>query len=500
MFGRGGRRERVVSGELERERGMRRAARAGWARIAGLGRDESGQVAMLFGLMAIALFLLVGGAIDLGRWVHARTQTIAAIDAAVLAGGRALQVNASDRDGALNAAAKYYAANVESRLPLKRDNISFEVSDTANGTIVTANGSAAIETPFLKLANISELPLINESGAEFSEAKLAAGANAKQNFEISMMLDVTGSMCNNNRSPCTTGRKIDAMKSAAKDLVNIVVWDNQSEFTSKVAIVPFSTSVRLPSSAIDAARGKVDGNPESDGNPALSIKKTSRDDTYYYNVTEYCVVERAGSSAYKDDAPGAKNFVLPLRDSVSRSNRRKFGSCPLSSAAEVLPLSNDKTVLTSKIDGLSADGGTAGQIGTAWAWYMLSPNWGTLWSASSRAVAYGTEATQKIAILMTDGDYNTEYTSEGIQTGEKGAGSTPANASSVSQAKSLCDGMKHKSITVYTVGFEVSQSAKETLDYCATDANKAFDAKNEEELKQAFRTIALEISQLYLSH
>jgi Flp pilus assembly protein TadG len=490
---------RIASIERKSEKsGPFLAKAAGW--IAEFRDNRSGQVAMLFGLMAIVLFLLVGGAVDLGRWVHARTQTIAAIDAAVLAGGRALQVNASDRDGALEAAQKYYAANVETRLALKSDSISFEVEDTANGTIVTATGSAAIETPFLKLANISELPLINESGAEFSEAKLAAGANAKQNFEISMMLDVTGSMCDNNRSPCTTGRKIDAMKTAAKDLVNIVVWDDQSEFTSRVAIVPFSTSVRLPASAIELARGKVDGSPESAGNPRLSIRKSSRGDTYYYNVTEYCVVERAGSSAYKDDAPGANNFVLPLRASVSRSKRRDYGSCPLTSAAELLPLSSDKTVLAEKIEGLKADGGTAGQVGTAWAWYTLSPNWGSLWAQSSRPVAYGTEATQKIAILMTDGDYNTQYTSDGIQTGEDGAGSTAANGSSVSQAKSLCDGMKGAGITVYTVGFEVGKSAKATLDYCATDPTKSFDAKNEEELKQAFRTIALEISQLYLSH
>lgn len=490
MYWRGGRRECKASSGVNASGRTR-------PRLATFRHDRSGQVAMLFGLMATVLFLLVGGAIDLGRWVHARTQTIAAIDAAVLAGGRALQVNASNKDAALQAARKYYAANVETRLPLKRDTVDFEVMDTENGTIVTARGSAAIETPFLKLANVPELPLINESGAEFSEAKLAAGANAKQNFEIAMMLDITGSMCNSNRSPCTTGRKMDAMKAAAKDLVNIVVWDNQSEFTSKVAIVPFSTSVRLPSSAIDAARGTVDGNVNQ-GNPRKSITKSSRNNTYRYNVAEYCVVERAGSSAYTDDAPGSNKYVMPLRTSVS--NRRSWGDCPLESEAEVLPLSSSKPTLVSKIEGLTANGGTAGQVGTAWAWYMLSPNWGTLWPASSRAVAYGTEATQKIAILMTDGDYNTEYTEDGIQTGSSGAGSTPANASSVSQAKSLCDGMKSKNITVYTVGFEVSNSAKSTMDYCATDPSKSFDAKNEEELKQAFRTIALEISQLYLSH
>src|SRR5690606_14082633 len=160
MCGRGGCRVRIASIERKFEKsGPIPTKTAGW--IAEFRDDRSGQVAMLFGLMAIVLFLLVGGAVDLGRWVHARTQTIAAIDAAVLAGGRALQVNASNKDAALQAARKYYTANVETRLPLKRDTVDFEVMDTENGTIVTARGSAAIETPFLKLANVPELPLIN---------------------------------------------------------------------------------------------------------------------------------------------------------------------------------------------------------------------------------------------------------------------------------------------------------------------------------------------------
>jgi hypothetical protein len=49
---------------------------------------------------------------------------------------------------------------------------------------------------------------------------------------------------------------------------------------------------------------------------------------------------------------------------------------------------------------------------------------------------------------MTDGDYNTEYTADGIN-GSPGAGSTPANASSAKQAEELCEAMKDKGIEVY---------------------------------------------------
>ena len=50
------------------------------------------------------------------------------------------------------------------------------------------------------------------------------------------MLDTTGSM---------SGQKILDLKAAAKDLVDIVVWDDQSQYTSKIAIAPFSAHVNV---------------------------------------------------------------------------------------------------------------------------------------------------------------------------------------------------------------------------------------------------------------
>jgi Flp pilus assembly protein TadG len=59
--------------------------------------DQSGNVAIVFALMAVVLMLAVGVAVDIGRWLHARDQTVGAVDAAVLAGARWLQTNSTDR-------------------------------------------------------------------------------------------------------------------------------------------------------------------------------------------------------------------------------------------------------------------------------------------------------------------------------------------------------------------------------------------------------------------
>jgi hypothetical protein len=101
---------------------------------------------------------------------------------------------------------------------------------------------------------------------------------------------------------------------------------------------------------------------------------------------------------------------------------------------------------------------------------------------------------------MTDGEYNTQYDTNGVQTGSTGAGSA-VNGDSTTQARALCTAMKAKGVTVYTVGFDLggNQTAIDTLNQCATDDSKFYNANDGQELKQAFRDIALKISSLYLS-
>ncbi len=447
------------------------------AKLAQLGRDKRGDVAMMFGLMALILFVCVGAAVDMGRWLHARNDTTAALDAAVLAAGRQLQLEPSNYTKALAVAQQYYQQNTQKRLPLESDSISFVMAD--NNLSVTAQGTAYIKTPFLSFVKVPQLSLLSATKSEFSKATLAIGGNSKVNLEISMMLDVSGSM---------TGDKLQAMKDAASDLVNIVVWDDQSEYTSKVALAPFSAEVRLPSTWNTTARGATPSPNPSQKSVSYSCgKKTC---TQTYKLTP-CVVERKGTYRYTDDAPSQGKVM---------ANYSTSGSCAIGSTNEVAALSNNKTSIISKISALSANGGTAGHLGTAWAWYTLSPNWTSVFPAGSAPAAYGTAKLQKIAVLMTDGEYNTEYDTNGIATGSTGAGGA-VNSDSNTQARALCDGMKAKGITVYTVGFALggNQTAIDTLNYCATTPGHFYNAANADGLKQAFRDIALKISSLYLS-
>ena len=462
--------------------------------------DRSGNVAVIFALSAVVLLLAIGAAVDVGRWLHARDQTMAAIDAALLAGGRYLQTQSKDTAGALAMARKFYDQNVTSRIPVTNDTITFTVAD--NGMAITASGNAFLKTPFLQLASIDKLPLINTATAEFSKAEIAVGGNGGENLEVSMMLDVTGSMCNSppssNQQPCTSANKLNALKDAAKDLVDIVVWKDQSKYTSKIALVPFSEDVKLPTTT---ARDEARGNkwPETQSKQNCSWFGCST--TNYYRSD--CMVERTGSSKFNDASPNnGSKAVTPHYtedyDTVGGSwwgGGTKVGKCTVNS--DVVPLTSDQDKLKSAIDDLKAKGGTAGQVGTAWAWYVLSPNWSSLWDTSSQPRPYGTEKLKKSAILMTDGEYNTSYDEKGIVANNDSG----VNGSSSYQAEQLCSGMKAKGITVYTVlfGQKNNQSAINTMNKCATDSTKFYNAEDNEQLKQAFRDIALKLSSLYLS-
>jgi hypothetical protein len=183
-----------------------------------------------------------------------------------------------------------------------------------------------------------------------------------------------------------------------------------------------------------------------------------------------------------------------------------------------MPLSSDKTALTNAISAYAAGGSTAGQTGLAWGWYTLSPKWNTVFTGTSAPQSYsklsqigpkGQPLLKKIAVLMTDGDFNTAYCNGVIsKDSNQGAGAATdrincnaTNGTSSDQALKLCEAMKKTGIEVYTVGFDVGDQnvAKNLMSKCATDPTKVYIADDGDALRSAFRDIALKLSSLYIS-
>mgnify|MGYP000878041215 CR=1 FL=1 len=214
-----------------------------------------------------------------------------------------------------------------------------------------------------------------------------------------------------------------------------------------------------------------------------------------------CVSERTGADSLTDTAPSASRVGYNYAPSGN----------PCDTGTGVIPLTTDAAPLHTRISALTATGSTAGQIGTAWGWYLVSPNWGYLWpNAASQPAAYGTPQTQKIVVLMTDGAFNSPYCNGVIASNAlSGSGSTAdhincaaTNGASASQTISICNAMKARGVVVYTVGFHIDNDATalSVFHQCATDDSHFYLADDGTTLQAAFRNIGQSISQLRITH
>ncbi len=509
----------------------RSAHRAVARKLLRFSADQRGIMAVAFAIMAALAIATIGGAIDYGRWLSAKSKTLNAIDAAALAGGRVLQLSDKTEADALAAAKSYYAQNRSAELSV--DDTSFTVKN--NEIVATSN--SAVKTPFLKIAGIDSLPVKVGSRAVI----MAGGGN---HLEIALMLDTTGSM---------GGDKMKDLKIAAKDLIDIVVWKDQSEWTSRVALAPFSYYVNVGSKYFHAIAGPDAGVYDINTTEeveefvpvqekvctdvTVQIPKTTcqkqwvngvrtkvctttykdkkveqcttetvmKEQTVTKTITTQfdivskgdkytCIKERSTSDRYTDAKPDVANYFGYFGDVGSEQDHilNNHSSCDPSST--ITPLTSDKSVLKSKIDAMPTTGMTAGHLGTQWAWYLMSPKWNDVWPDASKANPYsmlsektedGTPKLYKIAVLMTDGSYNQDY----------------SGSSSTTQAREICKQMKEAGITVYSIGFMIANGSTpdETMQQCASNPSNYYNASDGEALKQAFRDIALKISELRLA-
>lgn len=394
-------------------------------------RSQSGAIAPIFGLMLLVVMLATGVSIDTARGTRISSMASSALDAAALAGAKALRLSDPTDAELTQLVLDYFNTNFQQGDPnVAVSGLTVVPNRDDNSVQLVAN--IRVPTTIMAITGKEHMDLTVNAAAVFDV----------KDVEVSMMLDVSGSM---------SGSKIDDLKAAARDLIEILLPADVPH-SNKVAIAPFSTAVNAGDLAASISKG-TDARGRS-----LSGRYTS------------CVTERAGAHAFTDANP-----------ETAKLNRRS-GSCP---NAEIQPLTNELDVLDDAVSALSASGMTAGHLGIAWASYLLSPNWASVLPGDSAPVAYNNTAFRKVAILMTDGMFNNYYES--------------ANGTSVTQARALCDSMKANGVTVYTVGFQVPAEVVPTLEYCATSPAHYYPAEDGAALRQTFKDIAKRLNGLRLS-
>ena len=163
---------------------MSRDAKRFWS----FGRDDGGSITVIFGLMAILLFALIGAALDYGKWHNAHLHVEDIVDRALLAGGRQLQTEPTKEDLAVDVANTFFNEAITKGIDIKNAAAQFKIVDKGMGIEGTVTG--AVNTPFLSLINITDLAINTKQKVAFN-----IGGGSGSTIELAMMLDVTGSMC-----------------------------------------------------------------------------------------------------------------------------------------------------------------------------------------------------------------------------------------------------------------------------------------------------------------
>jgi Flp pilus assembly protein TadG len=395
------------------------------ARVNALWSNQSGGTTIL---MAAAVPVIVGGlgvGVDTSLWYMEKRRVQQQADAAALGTARML---ASGQTA------------VDARAGGTRD-------AERNGYTAVTGASITINTPptsgaYAGKTGAAEAIVVRQLPSLFSGYLLGSASRTvrarsvgytppvqKKNLEVALVLDVSGSMNGSTETPGVT--KMQAQQDAAKQLIDIAIQANQSVYTSRVALAPFSSSVNVGSAYFTTATNKT-----------LSGSWSG-------------VVERSGAYKFTDDPPNAtyKYFGdFKTKRSGAMGNYASYvqglNSQTPGAANVIRPLSSDKANLETAVDGLTAAGTTAAHLGLAWAWYMVSPKWDAIFTGANLPNAYNTTNTYKAIVVLSDFDFNSYYVS--------------GNGTANYQFEQLCTQIKNSGVKIFTIGYNVASSSDDT--------------------------------------
>ncbi len=195
---------------------------------------------MIFGLSLPVIVMLALGGIDLHRVTTARSQFQDALDAATLSAARSSYTDPKDLKAVTLITLRANLENTEVE-PIEDSDVTVVMNGT---TVVVSDAAGKVKT---LVANIV-LPPYGQLLDDTIPINVHSEVNrSAKNLEVAMVLDITGSM---------SGSKITDLKTAALKMVDIVVKDVQTPYTSRMSVVPYSMGVYLGSRAA-AARGPV---------------------------------------------------------------------------------------------------------------------------------------------------------------------------------------------------------------------------------------------------
>lgn len=478
------------------------------ARLREFTRDRAGNVALTFGIATLPVLGAVGAAVDFSHANDVKSAMQAALDSTALMLSRDA-ANLSNND--LQTKAKNYFLAMFT--PPEAQNITVSATYTqAGGSQVIVNGSARVPTSFMGIIGYDEITINGSSTAKWGSTRL----------RVALALDNTPSMDQNG--------KLDALKSATRNLLDQLKAAAGKDGDVYVSIVPFSTDVNVGSGNVnaswidwsnwDAANGSCSG---GSGNSKSSCEasscsisgKTSKSTcesagvcskSQYTSKTQCenhngrwtngvwtaggtwqvdhskwtgCVMDRdKDPNAYntKNTTPSGSTALFP----ADPNDNRNRTYC----AVAVLPQTYNWSALQDKVTSMSTELMTNTTIGLVHGWQTLTD--GAPYSPPPIDTSDGIK-TQKIIIFLTDGE-NTQD--------RYGSRSSDIDA----RMKTACTNAKASGVVIFTV--LMLDGNEDLLRSCASPDDtepqgpKYFKLTTASQVATAFKTIGTNLTKL----
>ena len=449
--------------------------------------DRRGNIAPIFALSLLPLCAAMALSVDLGLASRMKESSLQSLDAALLAAVRT-RLDGGDRETMERDLKGYFEVMRETQ-PGNTTCTEPELSPGRTDREWVATSRCSTET---LIAGV-----IGKDNMDFSISSRVTTGIGK--LDIAFVFDVSGSMNDPSAPGYGQPSKLSALKSAAKEAVeNLLDFESTDRDDVRIGLVSYSTAVNA-GSYFHAVTGEsatrtyeediVEGRweRECDGWRWWTCEWVWRSETVTVTRTidNTCTYERNSSEAFDATRPRSGHYLSYGSPEYNESTGNWTNVADCNDAAPQ-PLTNNVSTLTTYIDRLAANGGTAGHLGVAWGRYLISPEWSSVWPTDSDPLAWDEPDSQKVIIMMTDGAFNSTY--------HGGLGS------SFDQAKAQCDAAKDEhGVLIYTVAFNAPLEGRQILEYCSSGAEFAFDAQNGQELLDAYTAIAQSISDLRIS-
>lgn len=339
--------------------------------------DESGSLIAFSLFIFLAMIMFGGVAVDLMVYENERTHIQNSTDRAVLAAA-----NLNQTVDPKLVVVDYLAKVGVTIAPEDVHVVEVGTAPLVTGRQVSVNIQASYDTMLMGMVGVDTLPFSAVSEAE----------EAINDIEVSLVLDVSGSMGNNNKLP--------RLKTAAKDFVSGILAGAIDNRVS-ISLVPYSTQV-------------------SAGADLLGLMNTIQSHGY-----SHC-------ANFQDDAMFQTTVIdhgIPMKQTAAfdpwRSYRYGTGLltpvCRTNSYMHILPWSNNETAINDQIDDFNDGGNTSIDLAVKWGVALLDPSMNDqlvdLEDAGAdidsafivRPHAYSFGDGLKFIVVMTDGINTTQY-------------------------------------------------------------------------------------------